>query len=133
MKTNLTVKTLLFTLIYAFFGIGTILFAKEVMKKENVKQVEKPVVLFDWVLVGTDPTNASHYAKENPNSPAPCPGLPQAICKIQAPEDAFGQPDMSAASGSSTVGDQIDDALESLQPGNTPTLNDAVLAFRSTN
>lgn len=133
MRTTLTVKTLLFTLIFAFFAIGTIAIAKEVMKKETVKQAGKTVVLFDWVLVGTDPTNASHYAKEDPNSPAPCPGLPQTICKIQAPEDAFGQPDMSAASGSSTVGDQIDDALESLQPGNTPTLNDAVLAFRSTN
>lgn len=133
MRTKKTVRASLLTLILAFFAIGTFALSKAVMKKEIVDRVEKNLVSYDWVLVGTDPTDANDYAKDDPNSPSPCPGLPQTICKIHAPEDAFGQPDMSAASGSSTVGDQIEEALESLQPGNTPTLNDAVLAFRSSN
>lgn len=71
------VKASLFTLILAFFAIGTIAFAKEVMKNENSAEVNNAVikkVTTEWFYF-TSPISPTHpnyaAALQDPNNYSP--------------------------------------------------------------
>lgn len=137
MKTKQIVKASLFTLILAFFAIGTIAYAKAVMKKENVKDVETTLVFQTWRFTGAvdnDPTNPLNYTLEQPSDPS-CSLPYEKICSISAPDDGTGHPKMDeevydpATSSDQTIEDLIERANNSL--ATSPQLNVAVTAFRA--
>lgn len=98
MKRNRTVKALLFTLMMAFFAVGTIAIAKEVMKKVNVEQVEVP-----YYYVGPQTSNMTtlkNPANWQTAQPAEfnCGGEEEVPCSIPATSASHLQSKLSAAS-----------------------------------
>lgn len=138
---NKKVRALLFTLTLAFFAVGTIAIAKEVMKKENVNQVEKTsltktLTFKTWRYTGTatsDPKDPSNYVLQQISDP-PCGPEIEKICTVTAPDNGNGLPDLQEqmfdpiTNSNKTIEDLIDRAHTSLF-GTTPTTNVAVLAF----
>ena len=131
MNNNLQVKASLFTLILAFMAIGTFAIAKEVMKK-NEAPITPVTVLAeeDWYFNGADnpendnPTNALQYSR---HSNEPCDDQVDAVCKISAPADSLGNPNMgyTVPGTGQTVAQLITQALTSGTP------NEVVKAFRT--
>ncbi|RZF60246.1 hypothetical protein [Sphingobacterium corticibacterium] len=76
-------------------------FMVKAMDKEPIKKVttSKKLVTQTWKFIGEeddDPLNASFYELDAADDP--CPGLPETVCKIEAPADQSNPnlPDMNA-------------------------------------
>lgn len=68
MRTNLTVRASLLTLILAFIAIGTFAFTKVVMKKENIiSETKSEIVTVNFAFSGPSPNEASYVTKSNWN------------------------------------------------------------------
>ncbi|MDR2284913.1 MAG: hypothetical protein LBE37_16990 [Sphingobacterium sp.] len=98
MKRIKTVRTSLFTLILAFFAIGTFAIANEVMNKENVEQAEVP-----YYYIG--PQTSNMITLKNPanwqtSQPAEfnCGGEEEVPCSIPATSASHLQTKLSTAS-----------------------------------
>lgn len=128
MNTKFIVKASLFTLILAFMAIGMIAIA-EVMKREQPTEVERMVVLETWYFTGGDPNSPDSYSNDEADQVS-CVTPYQTICTIQAPADG-DQPDFTEVIDGKTVGQHIEDAVESLQTSTPLPPNAVVTAYRA--
>ena len=113
--------------------------AQSFNNKEEVKVEKKPAKVVTnqtWYFIGTssdDPTDASKYSTSLPSGKS-CNSAPfQTVCEIQAPANPSNssQPDMNhLVSSSQTVEQRIEEAIQSLEPTETPLENETVTAFR---
>lgn len=128
MQKKSMVKLSLLTLIVAFMAFGTIAIAKTVITNET--PANKTVTTEPWYFQGDDPEVAENYTK-TPVTGKPCGAATQTICEIEAPENSMnpGHPNLDAPAGSTTVLEQIQDAIRSLEE--EPTLNETVSSFRA--
>lgn len=112
---------------------------KEVKNQKEVKAAKDTKIVRAnqiWYFTGTssdNPTDPSKYSTSLPAGKS-CSSLPyQTVCELQAPANPSNssQPDMNyIAFGSETVQQRIEDALETLDPSETPQENETVTAFR---
>ena len=116
------VKRIIGTLGTGALIAGIIIGANAHDKKENGKvdkEVKTVLVNSSWKYNGGEddnPHDASLYTKITDTDPT-CPGLPETVCKLNAPADPSNpsKPDMSAsvttATGTFTVSQRITSAL----------------------
>ncbi|WP_293943071.1 MULTISPECIES: hypothetical protein [unclassified Sphingobacterium] len=112
---------------------------KEVKAEKEVKTSKETKIVRanqTWYFTGSSsdsPTDPSKYSTSLPAGKS-CNSLPyQTVCELQAPANPSNpnEPDMNyVASGTETVEQRIEDAIETLQPSKTPTENETVTAFR---
>lgn len=134
MKKNQIVKVSLFTLILALVAIGTIAVAA-VMKKDSTVaartsvETEKTVVMETWYFTGGNPESPADYSND-PADATLCSGLPQTICTLEAPADG-NTPDFDEVIAGKSVGQHVEDAVESLKTSTPLPINAVVTAYRS--
>lgn len=123
-----TVKSKIVAGVTAFM----LLFGAFFMVKAITKEEKQPIIKLanqTWYFhgkAGDSRTDATKY-QLTPNPETPCGDANEEVCKISAPNDGSGKPNMSAiVSGSQTVAQRINAAFSS-----TPSTNETVESLRS--
>lgn len=121
------------TSVLSLLGLGLAYSAQSFVNKEEVKAepVKTTLVNQTWYFHGgaTDSrTDATKY-QLSPDPEAPCGDANKEVCRISAPNDGTGKPNMSAiVTAGQTVAQRISAAFPS---GSTPTTNETVQSLRS--
>lgn len=141
LKKQIVKTTSLFTLILAFLAIGMNANAsvmnkeksKDGEKEKTIKVVkpEKTLVTKTWYFKGGNPESPNDYT-DNPLEAPSCEGPSQTICSIEATEDN-GRPNFEEVIDGKSVGQHVEDAMNSLGTSTPLPPNSVVTAYRSEN
>jgi len=141
LKKQIVKTTSLFTLIFAFMAIGMTANAsvmdnekgKNGEKEKTTKVVEpvKTLVTKTWYFKGGNPRSPNDYTDNSLEAPS-CEGPSQTICSIEATEDN-GKPKFTEVIDGKSVGQHVDDAMNSLGTSTPLPPNSVVTAYRSEN